>query len=218
MNVVRPRPHITGFLVTLTVLAVAAPASRGDYSISNNLDGRTGGAESAVGTSWIAAGFGSGASGGLLSAVTLKLAEVVTGEAEVDIYSDSVLEPGSLLGRLTLAGTYSSTATATTFTASGINLAANTNYWVVLKAVAGQFDWSWTLDNTGSGAGYQNTWGSTDDSGSTWFTYDTYPTQMNVTLVSPSAVPEPSTWILWGMAGSTLVLGRRRLRGSIPPR
>ena len=187
--------HLVGVLATLSTLTFTSAISRADYSISNNLSGISGGVEIAVGTAWIAAGFSAGPTGGLLSGVTLKLAEFTPGQADVEIYSDSILQPGTSLGKLSLAGSYSSTALATTFTASEITLAANTNYWVVLKAVTGQFDWSWTLGNVGTGSGYQNTWGSSDDSGDNWFTYDPYPTQMNVTFVSPVAVPEPSTWI-----------------------
>ena len=210
MTPLRPISHLAGLLATLATLIIAPAASQADYSISDNLSGTSGGVESAVDSTWIAAGFAAGPTGGLLSSVTLKLAEFAPGQAEVDIYSDSILEPGTLLGQLTLAGSYSATATPTTFIASGITLAANTNYWVVLKAVSGQFDWSWTSDNVGTGVGYQNTWGSSDDSGGTWFTYDSYPTQMNVTLVSAAAVPEPATALLWGLAGVGIALHRQR--------
>ena len=52
----------------------------------------------------------------------------------------------------------------------------------------------------GTGAGYQNTWGSSDDAGTSWFTYDSYPTQMNVVLAGSAAVPEPGSLTLWGIA------------------
>ncbi len=43
---------------------------------------------------------------------------------------------------------------------------------MVLKALTGQFDWSWNMSDTGTGTGYTNTWGESADSGADWFTYD----------------------------------------------
>ena len=212
------RPTILGFLLALPILATTAGVGRGDYSISNNLSGTSGGVELAIGSSWISAGFGSGTTGGILRSVTLLLANSAAGRAEVDIYSDAGLQPGSLVGALALSGSTTTGLSNTTFTASGITLAANTNYWVVLKALTGQFDWSWTASNTGTGAGYQNTWGESDDGGGTWFTYDSYPTQMNVLLASPAAVPEPSTAVLLGIAAVGLAVVANRARTSRPAR
>ena len=197
--------------LVLAVATLFSPACRGDYSISNNLSGTSGGVETATGTSLLAAGFGSGA-GGQLSGVTLALVNFVPGTAEVDIYNDGGAEPGASVGVLTLSSGFVSGTANPTFAASGITLAANTNYWIVLKALgAASVNWSWTATNAGTGAGYQNTWGQYDDSFGTWFTYNSYPTQMNV-LIASSAVPEPSSLILWGFGAAGVTLGWLRRR------
>ena len=202
--------------------SVALPsATRADYSISNNLATTSGGVESAVGTTYLAAGFGS-ATGGLLRSVTLKVGDSVAGSAELDLYTDAGLQPGSLVGKLTQAGSVTATPASVTWTAAGITLAANTNYWIVLKALTGQFDWSWTADSSGdgTGAGYQGTWAEAADAGVTWFSYDSYPTQMNVIIASAATVPEPGSLILLGLgaAGGATIgrLGRRKSLASRP--
>ena len=190
----------------LVATALVGGAARADYSISNNLAAASGGTEAATGATYLAASFGSGA-GGQLAAVTLKVGATAGSVAELDLYADDGLnEPGAAIGRLTLAGTVGATPAAVTCTATGITLAANANYWVVLKALGGTFNWSYTAASSGvgTGAGYQNTWGSSDDAGASWFTYTSYPTQMDVALAGSAAVPEPGSLTLWGIA---LVVG-----------
>ena len=72
------------------------------------------------------------------------------------------------------------------------------------------------MDNTGSGAGFQQTWGVSDDAGLTWFTYDIYPTQMRVTITTAAAaVPEPATLALLATGLSVgAKLSRRRRKQS----
>src|SRR6185369_1190291 len=84
----------------------------------------------------------------------------------------------------TAPAAYSSTAAATIFTTSGISLSANSTYWIVLQAGSGKFDWSWTADTSGDGAGFQRTWGQSLDAGATWATYAIYPTQFQVTATA----------------------------------
>lgn len=210
------RTQLAGFLFAVAASVIPGAATRADYSLSNNLSGTSGGVESATGTNLIAAGFGSGTTGGQLSSVTLSIAQVLSSTAEVDLYADDGLdEPGTKIAALTLSGSLSSTLANTTFTASNVTLAANTNYWVVLTALTGQINWSWNLSNTGTGTGYQGTWGESADSGADWFTYDAYPTEMNVVLASAATVPEPSTLVLWGLGTvGVVVAGRTRTRAA----
>jgi hypothetical protein len=145
----------------------------------------------------------------------LLLANSTSGAAELDLYSDGLLAPGALIGQLTSPATYSSGLTDTSFSASGITLAANTTYWIVLKAATGAFDWSWTDDNTGTGSGYQGIWGTSLDAGNTWFTYTVFPTQFSVTTSASATAPapEPGTWML-SAAGLLVGCGafRRRMK------
>src|SRR5439155_7023474 len=113
---------------------------------------------------------------------TLLLAESSAGSAQLDLYSDGGLQPGSFIGAFTSPQTYSSSTANTTFSASGLSLPANTNYWLVLKANSGAYDWSWSDDSSLSVA-----WGESDDAGSTWFTDDAFPLQLSVT----ASIPEP---------------------------
>ncbi|QEL20120.1 choice-of-anchor R domain-containing protein [Limnoglobus roseus] len=152
--------------------------------LSDNLSATTADTEAAVGNTWLTSSFGTGASAHTLNNVTLLLSNPTAGVAEVDIYTDGGNQPGSLVAAVTSPSTYStSSLAATTFTsASGVSLTANTTYWVVLKATSGEFDWAYTISNSGTGDGFQGTYGQSADAGATWFTYDIYPTQMTVTV------------------------------------
>ena len=152
--------------------------------LSNNLSNASGGTEAATGTTYLAASFGTGTSTYTLDSVTLALAEAVAGTAKVEIFTNGGLEPGTLVGTLTSPSTYSASLASTTFTASGIILSASTTYWIVLVASSGTFDWSWTATETGTGTGFQDTWAESADSGSTWFAYDSSPTQFSVSATA----------------------------------
>lgn len=95
------------------------------------------------------------------------------------------------MGTLTLSGTISDTDPQdTTFTASGITLAANTTYWVVLGATAGDlFSWSYTADNSGVGAGFSVDWASSSDSGASWSSFSDGPYKMKVEVNSSPCGP-----------------------------
>jgi hypothetical protein len=174
--------------------------------LSDNLANVTGGVEAASDDRWLASSFGTDANEYDLTTVELLLANPVSGSATLSIYTDDGLQPGSLVGMLTPPASYSSTLATTTFTASGIALAASSTYWVVLRADSGQFNWAWTNDNTGSGAGFQHTFGDTDDAGDTWFTFDIFPTQMRVTADVPGSAGitvSPTSGLTTTEAGGT---------------
>src|SRR5205807_3337578 len=118
-------------------------------------------------------------------------------------YSDGNLEPGSSLGTLISPSSYSSSLATTTFSTSGMTLSPNSTYWLVLSANSGEFDWAWTSDNTGSGIGFQHTWGESDDAGATWFTFDTFPTQFSV-AATPVGEPRSIALLLAVTAGFLL--------------
>ena len=155
--------------------------------LSSNLTNSTDGVETTSGDTYTAASFTTGSSAYTLTAVDLLLAETEAGTATVAIYNDGGLSPGSLVGTLTSPTTYSTTAADTAFTSStGVSLAANGTYWVVLIANSGSFDWSFTTDDTGTGTGFADTWAQSFDAGTFWFSYDSSPTQMSVTATPTS--------------------------------
>jgi hypothetical protein len=191
-----------------------APAVSAATILSDNLSASPSGAEAATGSTWLTASFGTDASQYVLDSITLLLANPTAGNAEVDVYNDGGLQPGSLIAILAAPALFSTTPAQTTFTANGTTLSANSTYWAVLKATSGQFDWSWTSDNTGAGAGFQGAWGISTDAGATWFTYDVFPLQFSVSATPvTAATPEPGTLALsvaGGLAGAAAMFLRRK--------
>ena len=185
-------------------------------TISSNLSNVAAGTEAASGNTWLTASFGTGSSSSSLSSVTLLLSNPTAGVAEVDLYMNSLLQPSSLVGTLTSPGSYSTGLSNTTFSSNGLTLSANSTYWIVLKAVSGEFDWAWTADNSGTGVGFQGIWGVSTDAGSTWYTYAVYPTQFSVTTTAASATPEPGTgWLAIGglLIGAGMLYKRQQTEG-----
>jgi hypothetical protein len=158
---------------------------------ADNLSKTTAATESASGTRRLTSSFTTGADATYLQSVTLLLANPTTGQATVSVYTNGILSPSTLVGTLTSPASYTSGTSETTFTASGIPLAAGTTYWIVLHAGSGTFNWSWTTDNTGTGTGYTHTWGESDDAGASWQTYNVHPLQMRVTVSSSDTTATP---------------------------
>ncbi|MDR3618024.1 MAG: choice-of-anchor R domain-containing protein [Paludisphaera borealis] len=212
----RPTCWVVTFSAFVLSFAASSPARAGTI-LSDNLTATTGGTETAVADSWLTAGFGTDGASYTLTSITLLLQrDSISGKVELDVYNDGGLQPDAFVGALSLAGAVSTSLTETTFTTAGLALAANSNYWVVLKAVTGQFAWAWANDASGQGVGFQHTWGSSDDAGSSWFTFDSYPLQMSVTA---AAVPEPSSLIPFALgAGVVLIHYTRRSSASTSSR
>lgn len=174
-------------MAAIAALVIAATAAA--EVVSDNLSNATTDTESAIGERWLTASFttGSDDAGYELESVTLLLANTSAGEANLHVFSDGGLEPGVLFGTLTAPAIYSADLAETVFPANGIQLAADSTYWLVLEAASGAFAWGWSVDSSGEGSGFDYTWGECDDAGETWFTHAIYPTQMRV------VVPEPHT-------------------------
>ncbi len=180
---------------------------------------------------WAAASFGTGTRSWLLQSVTLFMsAEQLGDTAQVDIYTDAPVppatppntpplsQPGSLLpnGILISPGIGTGALGQYTFTPSGsLSLAANSTYWVVVRALTGQVNWAYTpvgCTSCGSGIGFQNYWRVSYDGGTNW--NDAYNTT-GAFMMQVLAIPEPSTLTLFGTTALLLGLGYRRQAGNI---
>ena len=134
--------------------------------------------------------------------------EVTPGNALLRIYSDSGFKPGALVGTMTSPASYPAGLGDSLFTSGGIGLLPNSTYWVVLSAPAGQYNWAWTSDNTGSGVGFQHTWGHSEDGGATWTESISLPQMM----LAVAEVPEPSTFMMVGIGAIGMGLGNWKRR------
>ena len=195
-------------------LVAGSTSARGAIVLSSNLASASDGTSAVTGSSYLASSFSTDGSAYLLNSVGLLLQNSSAGKAELDLYSDGGLQPGTLLATLNAPTTYTTTLATNTFTAgtgSAFKLAANTTYWVVLKALGGEFDWSYTGVDTGTGAGFSESWDSSDDAGVSWFNFSSEPNQLSVTataITSSGAVPEPGSLGLLGL-GLLGLLGHR---------
>jgi hypothetical protein len=148
--------------------------------LSDNLSDSSDGYETANGADWYAASFGTGNSTAMLTSVTIPLAQTTAGPVTMQLYSDAGGQPGTAIGTLTNPSSFSSTGANTTFTTTGIALAANTTYWIVLQSATGAYNWNWTSSDNGTGVGFQDQWSQSMDSGNTWFTTQGFPLMMQV--------------------------------------
>jgi hypothetical protein len=63
---------------------------------------------------------------------------------------------------------------------TGLGLEANQKYWVVTRALSGQFTQTYTDKETGDGVGYSSTWAHSENAGANWTTQSTSPLQLEV--------------------------------------
>ncbi|MFO1020862.1 MAG: choice-of-anchor R domain-containing protein [Planctomycetales bacterium] len=141
----------------------------------NDLNASKGGAETVVATTWYAAQFSTDNSTYDSLTATLLMSQVTAGTLILDLYADAGQQPGAFVGTFTNPSSFNSTLTAEPFTAGGLSLSANTNYWLVLHAATGSYNWGWTGDFT-----IKQNWTSSSDSGATWSKSNSYPFQYSV--------------------------------------
>jgi len=140
---------------------------------------------------------------GAASGTFTPFAELVTNAAGVP--SSTVLTTFSV----PTIGTAYSNLTMTP--AANVMLSANTSYWFVLgEAGTGTYRWSYTDNATSSISTYANS----HDNGATWTPFNNGPFLIEVDSAQISAVPEPSTLALSGLAAviGIGVLRRRRTK------
>lgn len=159
-------------IAAISLLAVA-PLHAATYF--DDLAADYGGVETVSGDRWLAAIFTTDASTATSLTATLSLAQSATGVAQLELYTDDGLQPGTFVATFTSPLTYSTTLDETSFTLTSVSLTASTNYWLVLSAPSGSFDWAWTSDFD-----LLQGWADSSDASDTWFGSDAYPPQYSV--------------------------------------
>ena len=193
--------------------SLGAPASAATVVLSDNLFTAVEDAELVAGSRYVSASFSTGGlSAVTLDSITLRMRMDSPGQAQLDLYTDLPGTPGtpdSFVASLIPSSSFPSSLSDTVFGGNNLPLAPNTIYWAVLRATSGDFSWAWTRDLSGSGVGYQGTWGFSDTAGTSWETFDTEAMQMRATAdADADAVPGPLP-----LAGALSALAfSRRLR------
>jgi hypothetical protein len=163
-------------------------------TLSNNLNQPTDDRDAVTADVWSAAAFSTTSSAYALTSVTLLMDQYAPGSAQLALFSDSGSgNPGSLVGILDGASSYTSDLSPTVFNGNGMPLMPDTNYWLVLSAPMGGFEWAFGSTNSGSGSGFNHRWSSSFDGGASWESFDAFPYQMSVDAALVSAAPEPAT-------------------------
>ena len=179
-------------LVTALYLGMM-PSATADI-LSNNLSQTTDSSDPVTSTLWSAAGFSTPSSGYKLISATLLMDQYTSGIAQLALYTDNDNQPGAFVGLLTPPASYSPGLAYTTFGGNSLFLSANSNYWLVLSASSGGFEWGYTDSSIGVGSRFNDWWGSSFNSGKSWETFDVIPYQMAVVAEPIAAsIPEPST-------------------------
>lgn len=220
------RPFFTFALAAAIVLRVdlareqpgftlGAPASAATVMLSDNLSATTEDVELVSADRFVSSSFSTGGQSAVtLDSITLRMRMDLPGQAQLDLYSDRPGTPGTPdthIASLTSPSSFSYTLSDHIFSGNNLSLSPNTIYWAVLSAINGDFSWAWTRALTGSGDGFQGTWGFSDTAGASWNTFDTEAMQMQVTA---EAVPGPLP-----LAGAFPALAfsrrlRRRIQGA----
>jgi hypothetical protein len=181
------RKSLSAMLLLSSVVGLRAT------TLSSNLGETVSSTEFVGGDTWITSSFATDSSAYLPSNAVLLLSGTSDAVAKLYLYSNSSGHPGTSLGLLQLTSNLTSSLTPTSFSGNNLPLAANSNYWLVLQASAGDVEWAWTTSTSGSGVGFQHTWGATDDGGGSWITFAQDPMIFSVTAdPANSAVPEPN--------------------------
>ena len=154
-----------------------------------------------------------------LTSIVLGIGKINTdADPIVELWSDDGTSApiGTWMETLTNPGTFTADA-ANTFTSSGTTLSASTTYWVVVTGENGNtFQWLGGNDvgdtDVTSDIGATHTarlFGSTGSEGS----WSSSSSVLNQIQVNAAVIPEPSTMVMFGLAGIAVVVSRKRRRG-----
>lgn len=165
-----PQTALATAMVAIVVTANPASAT----TFFDDLASTNAGTVSANNTNWLAGRYSTDNSTYSSLTATLLLAAQSLGGANLDLYSDGGSMPGALIASFTSPRSYLfNLLDNASFTLSGVSLAANTNYWIVLHCATGAFKWGWTSDLSAS-------WAQSPNAGSTWTGLTIHPPQFRV--------------------------------------
>jgi len=201
-------------LAAIAAFAISARLFAGPIILSNDLTEPNQNIDSLTTTTWHGISFTTDNNAYTLDTVTLFMelgggtaaasvaavgAPAAADTPEVDLYSDNGGVPGTLIAALAAIGTPNFSLQNIDFAGGGNALAANSTYWIVLRALSGEVSWGFAADNLGSGIGFTDVWAETADSGATWAAHaNDQPDQAEVTA-DLVGVPEPSTLLMTGV-------------------
>lgn len=212
-------------LITMVVFLVAAGVAQASVIYgnigslapsTNNTAGYMNGTQT---NQYQAQGFTVGSNAGLLSAIVLGLASNNEPASLLELYNNNAGSPGSLLGAFTLTGGPVLTKQTYTFTGSYL-MSANTSYWVVLSVananLSNSIDWysassfSSPSGQNGSGLSYLGTKERNNVGGPWVSTLPSMSINLDGTMSNP--VPEPSTYVLLGIALGVVGFARKKIK------
>lgn len=200
----------TALLAAAAFMAVAMPSAHAGL-IYDNLGSTQAGADPVQSYGPLANSFNTGSNAGLLAGITALLksgSDQLIGNVQVKLLADNGMTPGNEL--VSLGSLLSSSVSTAAFASysfmpvTAFNLAANTTYWVQIKAAQPvDIEWSWSTDLTALGvsgqASYSKELGVLPNASAG-------PYQMSVSI---AAVPEPTSAALV-LVGAALIGGAAR--------
>ncbi len=209
-------------IVALAVSATVAQATPVSITAFSNPFGQVATTNTTIsGSNWFATGFNTGTSPDFLSLTSVKLSIANSGTLPssnpiIKLFTGPGIDPATEIATLTGNSISSGSPVTATFTPSSspLALSPNTNYWVVLSAVAGdQYGWYTTDENpsaqNGSGFSFVSGRRSTN-AGSTWSNSVT--AGVAAVSVEVLAVPEPPAIMLAGLGVVGVVVADRTRR------
>jgi hypothetical protein len=207
----------------LLLVAVVAFANAAKSALVLDNIANTSGDSTFVGdTDWLAQGFETSAGSWTLDDVVVRVGGNST-NVFVAIYADSGIgspasAPGGVLETLSGQSSFSTGPVLSniTYTSSGLSLAGNTLYWIVVGAGSGStMFWSSANNATMSTAIWSlpsgNTIATSSDDGSSW-NPSSFVLNFSINATSSAAVPEPGTWAAAALLAGGAAFARWRRR------
>ena len=210
---------LLAYAIVALSLTVASASVHAGTVLLNNLDQP---AQVSVASAFVGQSFIAGTVDELLYGARMQLNPSASPSAGILLEVESRNLDGTVGATLfsNFSSSFDPTTNEVTFTAnSSFELKAGTGYWLVLSdPLAGGVNWDFTASNTYESQfayglpSYNTSWSSTADNGlgdSRYYQPSDGPQLFQLIAPAPSAVPEPSTWLLLGFPVAIAVLTPR---------